>query len=95
MAEKERRGRAGKAAAAKQRVRVHVGVARPLQRRLEEGGDLAIEDWARERGLDKVNKERLRRFGVLTGETSEERAEALSSEEGVEFVEKDEIRKAI
>lgn len=95
MAEKDRRTRAEKPAAVKSRVRVHVGVTRPLQKRLEEGGDTAIEDWARERGLDKVNKERLRRFGVLTGEASEDRAEALAGEDGVEFVEKDEVRKAI
>lgn len=52
-------------------------------------------DTSPERGLDNVDKDRLRRFGVLPGETCEDEVDALAGEEGVEFVEKDEVRKAI
>ena len=74
---------------------MHVGIDAALQRKLEDGGDKAIAACAKAFGLTGVNAERLRLFGIITGDMRNDAVDALRKREGVSFVETDKVQKAI
>lgn len=80
---------------ASEKILVHVGVGPGLQRKLEDGGEKAVSACAKELGLSAVNAERLRLFGIITGQVHKDAVDALRKREGVSFVETDKVQKAI
>ena len=80
---------------ADKRVKIHLGVTRDLQTKLQSGGEEAISKLAERLHLSQVRDDRLSRFGILTAEANASAIEALREEPGVEFVEEDKQQKAI
>jgi hypothetical protein len=76
-------------------VKLHIGVTREMQQRLETGGDAAVKKLAREIGLKSVESARLKRFGILTGEAEAASIKDIGRHEGIEFVEEDQKRRAL
>ncbi len=80
---------------ASEKILVHVGVDSVLQRKLEDGGEKAVSACAKAMGLSAVNAERLRTFGIITGQVHTDAVDALRKRDGVSFVETDKVQKAI
>jgi hypothetical protein len=75
-------------------VRVHVGVNRELQIKLE-AGSITLGEFTRAIGLSKVDTGRLKDFGILTGEAEAERIDDIRKRTGIDFVEEDGSRRAM
>jgi hypothetical protein len=75
-------------------VRIHVGVSRELQVKLE-AGSIVLGDFTRAIGLSKVDTARLKDFGILTGEAEAERLDDIRKRTGIDFVEEDRSRLAM
>jgi len=75
-------------------VRIHVGVSRELQVKLE-AGSITITEFTHAIGLHKVDTAKLKDFGILTGEAEAERLEDMRKRTGIDFVEEDRSRRAI
>lgn len=75
-------------------VRIHIGVSRELQVKLE-AGSVNVRELTRAIGLRKVDTGKLKDFGILTGETDAGRLEDIRKRTGIDFVEEDRSRKAI
>jgi hypothetical protein len=75
-------------------VRVHVGVSRELQLKLE-AGSIAISAFTHTIGLSKVDTARLKDFGILTGEAEAERLDDIRKRTGIDFIEEDHSRRAL
>lgn len=72
-------------------VRIHIGVSRELQIKLE-AGSVTVTEFTHAIGLEKVDTGKLRDFGILTGETEEGRVADIRKRTGVDFVEEDRKR---
>lgn len=77
------------------RVKVHIGLTRDAQERLQKGGEPAVAKWAADMGVDAVQSARLARYGILTGEADAARVPDIESQPGIDFVEKDEKKRAL
>jgi hypothetical protein len=75
-------------------VRIHIGVSRELQVKLE-AGSITISDFAHAIGLSKVDTGKLKDFGILTGDAEAERLEDIRRRTGIDFIEEDGSRRAI
>jgi hypothetical protein len=75
-------------------VRVHVGVSRELQIKLE-AGSISITDFTHAIGLSKVDTGRLKDFGILTGEAEAERLDDIRKRTGIDFIEEDRSGRAM
>jgi hypothetical protein len=75
-------------------VRIHVGVSRELQVKLE-AGSITVTEFTHAIGLRKVDTGKLKDFGILTGEAEAERLEDIRKRTGIDFVEEDRSRRAI
>ncbi len=69
-------------------VKVHVGVSRELQVKLE-AGSISIDDFTHAIGLSKVDTGKLKDFGILTGEAEAERLDDIRKRTGIDFIEED------
>lgn len=80
---------------AAERVKVHVGLSRPLQERLVAAGAEAVAAFAAaDLGLSNVRQDRLARFGILVGELPAAAIARLQARPGVDFVETDQAKEA-
>lgn len=77
------------------KILVHVGIDPVLQRKLEDGGEMAVSACAKNFGLSAVNAERLRLFGIITGQLHKDAIDTLRKQDGVSFVETDKVQKAL
>jgi hypothetical protein len=75
-------------------VRIHIGVSRELQVKLE-AGSITVTEFTRTIGLSKVDTGKLKDFGILTGEAEEERLDDIRKRTGIDFVEEDRPRRAL
>ncbi len=75
-------------------VKVHIGVSRELQVKLE-AGSIRVSDFTHAIGLSKVDTGRLKDFGILTGEADAERIDDMRKRTGIDFVEEDRTRRAM
>jgi hypothetical protein len=75
-------------------VRIHVGVSRELQVKLE-AGIISVSDFTHTIGLSKVDTARLKDFGILTGEAEAERLDDIRKRTGIDFIEEDHSRRAM
>ena len=75
-------------------VRIHVGVSRELQIKLE-AGSIRVSDFIHAIGLSSVDTGRLRDFGILTGDVEAERLDDIRKRTGIDFVEEDHPRRAM
>ena len=75
-------------------VRIHIGISRELQVKLE-AGSVTVSEFTHTIGLHKVDTGKLKDFGILTGEAEEDRLEELRKRTGIDFVEKDSSRRAM
>jgi hypothetical protein len=75
-------------------VRIHIGVSRELQVKLE-AGSITVSDFTRAIGLHRVDTGKLKDFGILTGEAEEERLDDIRKRTGIDFVEEDRSRRAL
>ena len=74
-------------------VKVHIGVSRELQVKLE-AGSITVSDFTHAIGLSKVDTGKLKDFGILTGEAEAERIDDMRKRTGIDFVEEDRSRRA-
>lgn len=74
-------------------VRIHVGVSRELQIKLE-AGSITVSEFTHAIGLEKVDTGKLKDFGILTGEAEAERLSDMRKRTGIDFVEEDQPRRA-
>jgi hypothetical protein len=75
-------------------VKVHVGVSRELQVKLE-AGSISITDFTHAIGLSKVDTGKLKDFGILTGEAEAERLDDIRKRTGIDFIEEDRSRRVM
>lgn len=75
-------------------VRIHIGISRELQVKLE-AGSVTVSEFTHTIGLHKVDTGKLKDFGILTGETEEGRLDDLRKRTGIDFVEEDRSRRAM
>ena len=75
-------------------VRIHVGVSRELQVKLE-AGSITVTEFTHAIGLREVDTAKLKDFGILTGEAEAEQLEDMRKRTGIDFVEEDRSRRAI
>jgi hypothetical protein len=75
-------------------MRIHVGVSRELQVKLE-AGSIRVSDFTHAIGLSSVDTGKLKDFGILTGNIEAERLEDIRKRTGIDFVEEDRSRPAI
>jgi hypothetical protein len=75
-------------------VRIHVGVSRELQAKLE-AGSITLGDFTRTIGLSNVDSDRLKDFGILAGDAEAERIDDIRKRTGIDFVDEDRSRRAI
>ncbi|MGE0242022.1 MAG: hypothetical protein AB7F09_20780 [Parvibaculaceae bacterium] len=75
-------------------VKIHVGVSRELQVKLE-AGSITVTEFTHAIGLSKVDTGKLKDFGILTGEVEAERLDDLRKRTGIDFIEEDGSRRAI
>jgi hypothetical protein len=75
-------------------VRIHVGVSRELQLKLE-AGSITVSDFTHTIGLSKVETGRLKDFGILTGEAEAERLDDIRKRTGIDFIEEDHSRRVM
>lgn len=73
-------------------VRIHIGVSRELQVKLE-AGSITVSEFTHTIGLSRVDTGRLKDFGILTGEAEEERLDDIRKRTGIDFVEEDRPRR--
>jgi hypothetical protein len=75
-------------------VKIHVGVSRELQVKLE-AGSITVSEFTHTIGLSKVDTGKLKDFGILTGEAEAERLDDIRKRTGIDFVEEDRSRRAM
>jgi hypothetical protein len=75
-------------------VRIHIGVSRELQVKLE-AGSITVTEFTHAIGLSKVDTGKLKDFGILTGEAEAERLDDIRKRTGIDFVEEDRSRRAM
>jgi hypothetical protein len=75
-------------------VKIHIGVSRELQVKLE-AGSITVSEFTHAIGLTKVDTGKLKDFGILTGEAEAERLDDIRKRTGIDFVEEDRSRRAM
>jgi len=75
-------------------VKIHIGVSRELQVKLE-AGSITVTEFTHAIGLSKVDTGKLKDFGILTGEAEAERLDDIRKRTGIDFVEEDRSRRAM
>jgi hypothetical protein len=78
--------------------RVHIGLSKTLKEDLRSenyGADQKLDKLTETFDLERVNKQRAKRFGVLTADAPQERLDELQASEEVEWIEADGVQEAL